>query len=166
LKTSTFLPLKTVAEDTFQSTGEKNMQATAIQATAPVVTTSNKALWTGRILSGMVVFFLLVDAGFKLIRPLPAPAVQAFAQLGYPVGLAAGIGILLLSCVALYLIPRTSILGAILLTGYLGGAVASHVRVGDPWFSHALFPVYVGLLIWGGLYLRDRRLRALIPLRS
>jgi hypothetical protein len=142
------------------------MQATAIQANIPVVTTSNKAFWTGRILSGLVVFFLLVDAGFKLIRPLPAPAVEAFGKLGYPFGLAAGIGVLLLSCVALYLIPRTSVLGAILLTGYLGGAVASHVRVGDPWFSHALFPVYVGVLIWGGIYLRDQRLRALIPLRS
>jgi hypothetical protein len=142
------------------------MQATAIQANAPVVKTSDKTLWTGRILSGLVVLFLLVDAGFKLIKPLPAPAVQAFAQLGYRVELAAGIGILLLSCVALYLIPRMSVLGAILLTGYLGGAVASHVRVGDPWFSHALFPVYIGLLIWGGLYLRDQRLRALIPLRS
>ena len=79
---------------------------------------------------------------------------------------AADIGILLLGCVALYLVPRTSVLGAILLTGYLGGAVASHVRVGDPWFSHALFPVYVGLLIWGGLYLRDQRLRALVPFRE
>jgi DoxX-like family len=127
---------------------------------------SRKTLWTGRILSGLVVLFLLVDAGFKLIKPLPAPAVQAFAQLGYPIGLAGGIGILLLGCVALYLIPRTSVLGAILLTGYLGGAVASHVRVGDPWFSHALFPVYIGLLVWGGLYLRDPRLRALIPVRS
>jgi hypothetical protein len=142
------------------------MQATAIQANVPVVTISNKALVTGRILSGLVVLFLLVDAGFKLIRPLPAPAVEAFGKLGYPVGLAGGIGILLLGCVALYLIPRTSVLGAILLTGYLGGAVASHVRVGDPWFSHALLPVYIGLLVWGGLYLRDQRLRALIPLRS
>src|SRR5437868_4260535 len=142
------------------------MQATAIQATVPVVTTSNKALWTGRILSGLVVFFLLVDAGFKLIRPLPAPAVEAFGKLGYPVEFAAGIGILLLSCVALYLIPRTSVLGAILVTGYLGGAVASHIRVGNPWFSHALFPVYIGLLVWGGLYLRDQRLRALVPFRE
>jgi hypothetical protein len=142
------------------------MQATAIQSNVSVVTATNKALWTGRILSGLVVFFLLVDAGFKLIRPLPAPAVEAFGKLGYPVEFAAGIGILLLSCVALYLIPRTSILGAVLLTGYLGGAVASHVRVGDPWFSHALFPVYIGLLAWGGLYLRDQRLRALIPLRE
>lgn len=142
------------------------MQATAIQASVPVVTTSSKALWTGRVLSGLVVLFLLVDAGYKLIRPLPAPAVEAFGKLGYPIEFAAGIGILLLSCVALYLIPRTSVFGAILLTGYLGGAVASHVRVGDPWFSHALFPVYIGLLIWGGLYLRDEKLRALIPLRE
>jgi hypothetical protein len=143
------------------------MPAEAIEANFPVVKTSasNKAFWTGRILSGLVVLFLLVDAGFKLIRPLPAPAVEAFGKLGYPVEFAAGIGVLLLSCVALYLIPRTSVLGTILLTGYLGGAVASHVRVGDPWFSHALFPVYVGLLIWGGLYLRDDRLRALIPVR-
>jgi hypothetical protein len=142
------------------------MQATTIQENVPVVATSNKALWTGRILSGVVVLFLVVDAGFKLIRPLPAPAVEAFGKLGYPVEFAAGLGILLLSCVALYLIPRTSVLGAILLTGYLGGAVASHVRVGDAWFSHALFPVYVGLLIWGGIYLRDERLRALVPFRE
>ena len=137
-----------------------------MQATAQAVKTSNKALWAGRILSGLVVLFLLMDAGFKLVKPLPAAAVQAFGQLGYPVGLAAGIGILLLACVVLYAVPRTSVLGAILLTGYLGGAVASHVRVGDPWFSHALFPVYIGTLIWGGLYLRDERLRALIPWRS
>ncbi len=144
------------------------MQATAIQASfsAEQTSTPRKMLWAGRIISGFVVLFLLVDAGFKLIRPLPAPAVEAFGKLGYPVEFAGGIGVLLLACVAVYLIPRTSVLGAILLTGYLGGAVASHVRVGDPWFSHALFPVYVGLLIWGGLYLRDERLRALVPWRS
>lgn len=144
------------------------MQATAIQTnfSAEKTSTSTKALWAGRIMSGFVVMFLLVDAGFKLIRPLPAPAVEAFGKLGYPVEFAGGIGVLLLACVAVYLIPRTSVLGAILLTGYLGGAVASHVRVGDPWFSHALFPVYVGLLIWGGLYLRDEKLRAFLPFRE
>ena len=143
------------------------MQATAIQAnfSAEKTSTSTKTLWAGRIMSGFVVLFLLVDAGFKLIRPLPAPAVEAFGKLGYPVEFAGGIGILLLACVAVYLIPRTSVLGAILLTGYLGGAVASHVRVGDPWFSHALFPVYIGLLVWGGIYFREPRLRAVIPLR-
>ena len=144
------------------------MQATTIQAdvSAEKTSTSGKTLWAGRIMSGFVVLFLLVDAGFKLIRPLPAPAVEAFSKLGYPVTFAGGIGLLLLACVAVYLIPRTSVLGAILLTGYLGGAVASHVLVGDPWFSHALFPVYIGLLIWGGLYLRDDKLRALLPFRE
>jgi len=143
------------------------MQATAIEAnfSAEKTSTSAKTLWAGRIMSGFVVLFLLVDAGFKLIRPLPAPAVEAFGKLGYPVEFAGGIGVLLLACVAVYLIPRTSVLGAILLTGYLGGAVASHLRVGDPWFSHVLFPVYVGLLVWGGLYFREPRLRAVIPLR-
>ena len=143
------------------------MQATAIEAnfSAEKTSTSTKTHWAGRIMSGFVVFFLLVDAGFKLIRPLPAPAVEAFGKLGYPVAFAGGIGVLLLACVAVYLIPRTSVLGAILLTGYLGGAVAGHVRVGDPWLSHALFPVYVGLLIWGGIYFREPRLRAVIPLR-
>jgi|SRR6185503_16676606 len=103
---------------------------------------------------------------FQIDQAIASPAVEAFGKLGYPVEFAAGIGILLLSCVALYLIPCTSVLGAILLTGYLGGAVASHIRVGNPWFSHALFPVYIGLLVWGGLYLRDQRLRALVPFRE
>jgi DoxX-like protein len=91
--------------------------------------------------------------------------VQGTTQLGYPGHLIRGIGIIELVCLALYVIPQTAVLGAILLTGYLGGAVATHVRVESPLFSHILFPVYVALLIWGGLYLRDDRLRALIPLR-
>jgi hypothetical protein len=92
--------------------------------------------------------------------------MEAFVKLGYPTSLAVPIGIVLLVCVVIYVIPRTSVLGAILLTGYLGGAIATHVRVGDPLFSHVLFPTYVALLLWGGLYLREDRLRALIPLRS
>jgi DoxX-like protein len=92
-----------------------------------------------------------------------APAVEGTARLGYPVGLVVPIGIVLLACIAVYLIPRTSVLGAILLTGYLGGATATQVRLENPWF---LFPVGVGVLIWGGLFLRDDRLRALIPVRS
>jgi len=92
--------------------------------------------------------------------------VEAFAQLGYPVSLAFSIGILELMCLVVYVIPRTSILGAILLTGYLGGAVASNVRIDTPLFTHVLFPIYVGVFIWGGLFLRDDRLRALIPLRN
>ncbi|HEX4605182.1 MAG TPA: DoxX family protein [Candidatus Angelobacter sp.] len=127
---------------------------------------SRKVIWAGRILSGLAILFLLVDAGFKLIKPLPEPAIKAFAQLGYSTSVAAGLGIVLLVCVAAYAIPRSAVLGAVLLTGYLGGAVASHLRVGDPWFSHILFPVYLGLFIWGGLFLRDEKVRALLPLRK
>ncbi len=131
----------------------------AIQA-APL---SKKRLWAGRILSGIPVLFLLADGVMKLIKP--AFVVEATVRLGYRESVILCLGIVLLTCVALYVIPRTSVLGAILLTGYLGGAVATHVRVGDPLFSHALFPTYLGLMLWGGLYLRDDRLRALIPLR-
>jgi hypothetical protein len=92
--------------------------------------------------------------------------LDAFAHLGWPLSNANTLGVLLLACTALYAIPRTSILGAILLTGYLGGAVATHSRVGDPLFSHVLFPTYLGVLLWLGLYLRDERLRPLLPLRS
>ena len=125
---------------------------------------SNKRLWAGRILTAMPVLFLLFDSVIKLMQI--APVRESFARLGYPESLATGIGILELVCLVLYLIPRTSVLGAILLTGHLGGAVATHVRVGDPLFSHVLFPTYVGLLVWGGLFLREDRLRALVPLRS
>jgi hypothetical protein len=134
---------------------------TSIPQTAPV---SRKGFWAGTILSALAVLFLLFDGVIKLIKI--APVVESFAQLGLPDRLAFGIGVLELVCVLLYVIPRTSVLGAILLTGYLGGAIVLHLRVGDPLFSHVLFPVYVGLLIWGGLFLREDRLRALIPLRS
>lgn len=127
---------------------------------------SKKALWTGRILSGLPILFLLFDGVFKLVRPTPAAVVEAMNKLGYPPTLTVTIGLLLLVCVVVYIIPRTAVLGAILLTGYLGGAVATHTRVGDPLFSHVLFPVYMGLFVWGGLYFRDERLRALIPLRG
>jgi len=131
-----------------------------IDQTTPV---SKGSLWAGRILSGLVALLLVMDAVMKLVRP--APVVEATARLGYPESVIFGLGIVLLVCVVLYVIPQTSIFGAILLTGYLGGAVATHVRVGDPLFSHALFPVYVAALVWGGLFLREPRLRALIPLR-
>ena len=119
-------------------------------------------LWTGRIVSTIAALFLLVDAVAKLFKP--APVVEGTVQLGYPESVIIGLGILLLVCTILYMIPRTSVLGAILLTGYLGGATATHVRVGGPLFS-ILFPGIFGILIWGGLFLRDERLRALIPLR-
>jgi DoxX-like protein len=128
--------------------------------TAPV---SKKMLWTGRIISALPALFLLVDGGMKLIKP--AVVVDATVKLGYPETVIFPLGIVLLGCTILYLIPRTAILGAILLTGYLGGAVATHVRVGEGAFS-IVFPIILGVLIWGGLWLRDKRLRALIPLRK
>jgi len=126
---------------------------------------SKSALWTGRVLSGLIILFLIFDIVVKLI-PLEI-AMTTSGELGYPAtaDFARGLGILLLICTALYAYPKTSILGAILLTGYLGGAIATHVRVGSPLFSHTLFGVYLGLMLWGGLYLRDLSLRALIPLR-
>jgi hypothetical protein len=115
-------------------------------------------------MSGLVVAFLLMDSIMKFFKP--APVVDAFARLGLPLSLVLPLGMLLLSCTVIYAIPRTSVLGAVLLTGYLGGAVVTHARVGDPLFSHVLFPVYMGALVWGGLYFREPRLRALIPARS
>jgi hypothetical protein len=136
----------------------------AIKSDAQSVPLSKRTLWTGRIMSALPTLFLFVDGVGKLVKP--APVVEATLQLGYPESVILGLGIVLLTCTVLYVIPRTAVLGAILLTGYLGGAIATHVRVGNPLFSHILFPVYIAVLIWGGLYLRDERLRALIPLRS
>ena len=137
---------------------------TAKQSNPHAATVSKGSLWTGRFLSALSTLFLLVDGVMKLIKP--APVVEATVRLGYPESVIQSLGTVLLVCTILYAIPRTSILGAILLTGYLGGAVASNVRVGNPLFSHILFPVYVALLIWGGLYLRNSRLRGLIPVRD
>jgi len=117
-------------------------------------------LWAGRIITGLVVAFLLFDSGIKALKL--APAVEGTARLGYPVTVVLPLGIALLVCTVLYVIPRASILGAILLTGYLGGATASLVRLEDHWF---LFPGGFAVLVWGGLFSRDERLRALIPLR-
>ena len=125
---------------------------------------SRTTVWAGRIVSGLVVVFLAFDAVGKVLE-VPA-VVEGTVRLGYPAGVVFGLGIVLLACVLAYAIPRTSVLGAILLTGYLGGAVATHVRVGDPLLSHVLFPVYVAVLAWTGLYLRDDRLRALLRARA
>jgi hypothetical protein len=133
-----------------------------MQSDTQTALASRKALWAARIISGFQILFLLFDGGIKVLRL--APAVEGTVQLGYPVRLVLTIGIIELVCLVFYVIPQTSILGAILLTGYLGGAVAAQVRVGNPLFTHVLFPVYVGVLIWLGLFLRDARLRALIPL--
>ena len=120
-------------------------------------------IWAGRIMSGLVALFLLFDSMVKLVK-LPI-AVEGTTQLGYPDDTVVGIGVALLVCLVVYLIPRTAIFGAILLTGYLGGAIATHVRVGSPLFSHVFFPIYVALLVWGGVFLRCPRLRALIPVQ-
>jgi hypothetical protein len=134
-----------------------------MQMETQTASTSKKRLWTGRIISGLVALFLLVDSVMKVMK---APvAVQGTIQLGYPESTVFGIGAVLLVSTLLYVIPRTAILGAILLTGYLGGAIATNVRVGNPLFSYVLFPVYVAVLIWGGLFLRDGQLRALFPFR-
>ena len=124
------------------------------------VSISRRRLWTSRVLGGAAVAFLVFDAAIKL-AVIPA-VVDAFAQLGLPVALAQGIGVLELFCLSLYLFPATAVLGAVLLTGFLGGAIAIHTRVGDPLLSHVLFPVYVGALVWTSLYLRDERVRALL----
>jgi DoxX-like family len=126
-------------------------------------TVSTKQLWASRVLSGLPALFLLVDGGMKLFKP--AAVVEATVRLGYPESTIVGIGLVLLVSTVLYLIPRTAILGAVLLTGYLGGAVATHVRVGGPPFND-LLPVVFGALLWGGLWLRDSRVRALVPLRA
>ena len=117
-------------------------------------------LWTGRIVSGIVIAFLLIDAAGKLFRV--TPVVEGTTKLGYPESLVLPLGVLLLVGVVLYLVPTTSVLGAIFLTGFLGGAVATHVRVGNPLLTHVLFGVYVAAFLWGGLILRNPRLLALL----
>ena len=121
---------------------------------------SKPVLWSGRLLSGLAVAFLALDGALKLI-PLPI-VTETMARLGWPADVATArmLGLLLLGATLLYALPRTAMLGAVLLTGYLGGAVATHLRIGSPLFSHVLFGVYIGAILWAGLWLRDPRLRA------
>ena len=128
---------------------------------AEAIPVSKAALWSGRIMSAIPVVLLLFSGVLKLLKP--ASVLQSFAKFGYPETLIAMLGIVEILCVIGYVIPRTSILGAILVTGYLGGATATNVRVGDP---SAILTVLLGVFAWGGLYLREARIRALIPLRS
>ena len=134
------------------------MSSATVTRTAPA---SGAMLWTGRILTTLVALFLLFDAVIKILK-LPA-AVEGTMRIGYPAQFVVPIGIALLVSLALHVVPRTTILGSILLTGYLGGATASMVRMSDRWF---LFPVLIGVLTWVGLYLRDEQLRTLIPWRA
>jgi hypothetical protein len=134
-----------------------------MQVEVQAVPASKAALWTGWIMSVLPALFLLFDGVMKLVKP--AFVVEGTMKYGYPENSILPLGIVLLASTVLYLIPRSAVLGAILLTGYLGGAVATHVRVEEVLFP-ILFPVVFGALLWGGLVLRDARLRALVPLRS
>ena len=135
-------------------------------ATIDTAAPSKSRLLTGRALSTLTVLFLIMDITFKFIRPIPPQVTKSMTQLGFQLGLLNVIGTLLLVCTVLYVIPRTSVLGAVLLTGYLGGAVSVQLRVGNPLFGYVLFPVYFGVLMWAGLCLRESRLLALLPLRK
>jgi DoxX-like family len=129
----------------------------------PAPSESKTQLWSGRILTGLVVLFLLFDGITKVVKE--RHVLQAAADLGYSANLIAGIGVLLLACTAVYVIPRTAVLGAVLLTGYLGGAVEANVRAGHPLFE-CIFPVIFGVLVWAGLFLREPRLGDLFPTRK
>jgi len=118
----------------------------------------------GYVCTGLAALFLAFDTVLKVLRL--GPAVEGTTALGYPAESVQWIGFIELVCLVLYLVPRTSVLGGLLLTGYLGGAVATHVRISNPLFTHTLFPIYVALALWGGLYLREKRLRALLPLKQ
>ena len=124
---------------------------------------SKSKLWTGRILTIVTVLFMLFDITGHFVKP--APVIDAFARLGIPISLSVAIGIILLICIILYAIPRTAILGALLLTGYLGGAVSIHLRAESSLFE-TTFPILLGILAWAGIYLREDHLRAFIPLRN
>jgi hypothetical protein len=117
-------------------------------------------VWSGRLVSGLPIAFLIFDGVIKLLNIIPV--TESFVRLGYRPTVSIAIGILELVCVMVYIIPRSAIAGAVLLTGYLGGAIATHLRVGDPLLTHVFFPLYVGALLWVGLLLRDQRLRALL----
>jgi DoxX-like family len=141
---------------------QENMEGNQMSSATEIRSQSKSALWTGRIISGLVVLFMVFDGVTKLMRV--EPVLKAAAQLGFSVHQIVGIGIVLLICTLVYVVPRTSILGAILLTGYLGGAVAIQVRAGNPLFE-TLFPVIFGVLTWAGLFMRDHRLREMVPVR-
>ncbi len=134
-----------------------------MQAGAAGDVISAKRLWTGRVLSGLLVLFLLMDGVMKLLKP--AQVLTAQVELGWPDRITVATGIVLLICTVLYAVPRTAVVGAILLTGYLGGAVAIQWRVGHPLFAETLFPVYMGIVLWAGLCLRDAQLCEMIPMR-
>ena len=134
--------------------------AAALQPASAPIELSVSRRWAGRALTAFPVLFLLFDAAMKLVNA--APVLETMPKLGWAASLGRPVGIIELVCVLLYLTPRTNVFGAVVLTGYLGGAVATHVRVGNPLFGYVLFPIYIAILLWGALYLRDPRVRALV----
>jgi len=148
------------------SIGQTSPMEHAMPTSTQTEPVSKPALWSGRLLSGLVILFLLFDGAIKLV---PWPVVtETMDRIGYGSSetLARMLGAITVACTVLYAIPPTSFTGAILLTGYLGSAIASHLRIGSPLFAHVLFGIYLGLMVWGGLWLRDRKLRTLLPLRG
>lgn len=141
---------------------ESTMGAGVMSNQAPSI--SSGRVWTGRVISGLITAFMLLDAAMKFVKPPQVAA--AFVRTGWPLELSVVLGAILLVSTVLYLIPRTAVLGAILLTGYFGGAVATNLRLENPLFSNTLFPVYFGLLTWFALWLREPRLCELVPLRK
>ncbi|HVT98559.1 MAG TPA: DoxX family protein [Acidobacteriaceae bacterium] len=141
---------------------ESTMEAKVREAEV-IPTVSAGRLWTGRVIAGLIAAFMMMDAAIKFIKP--PQVAEAFVRTGWPLELSAPLGAILLSSLVLYLIPRTSILGAILLTAYFGGAVATNLRLENPWLTYTLFPVYFGVLTWLSLWLREPRLHEWIPLR-
>ena len=139
------------------------MSTTSSEPNLPEAPVSKGRLWAGCILSILPALFLLLDGVMKLMKP--EIVVKTTVEIGYQENIIVPLGIVLLICTVLYLIPQTSALGAVLLTGYLGCAVATNARIGSPLFSHILLPVYIGVLLWGGLFLRDPRVSGLIPFR-
>lgn len=137
---------------------------TATDKASPEAAPSKAALWAGRVLTGLGALFLAFDATLKLMQP--PEAIEGTTKLGYSASVIFPLGVVQIVLLALYLFPRTAVLGAVLWTGYLGGAIATHVRVDNPLFSHVLFPIYVAAFLWGGLWLRDMRLRSLAPFRA
>jgi hypothetical protein len=144
----------------------ENANHLPILAGMPATALSRPAIWLGRALSGLVIVFMLLDGAIKLV---PWPIVtETMDKMGYgsSESLARSLGAISLVCTALYAFPPTSFVGAILMTGYLGGAMASHLRIESPLFTHVLFGFYLGVMVWGGLWLRDRRVRELLPFAS
>ena len=135
---------------------------TTFDSSTSLAPTRNWTYWLGWGLTGLFIAFMIFDGGIKLA--LIQPVIDSMTELGYPVEYARLLGVLGLVCTLLYAIPRTSVLGAVLLTAYLGGAVSAHVRIGSPLFSHDLFGVYMGLIAWCGIWLRNPRLRAIFPI--